>query len=87
MSPFRPDFYENSIPVNNYVSALTNSNMGQVRVFGVRAYPFIVLPRFLDKVYKFILNLLKSVWFKFDNSGSVLSIKWGAIFTLIAVKK
>lgn len=87
MSPFKPDFYENSIPVKSYVSALMQANMQQVRVLGVRAFPFIVLPRILDKTYASILRMLKPVWSKFDNSGSVFSVKWGVIFTLFAVKK
>jgi ubiquinone/menaquinone biosynthesis C-methylase UbiE len=87
VEPFFPDFYENSIPVSDYVVALTQSNMEKVQVFGVRAFPFLVLPRLLDEAYAWLLKSTSGVWSKFDNSGSSFSIKWGVIFSLIAVKK
>ena len=52
IEPFSPDFYENSIPVSEYVTALTQSNMDQIKVCGVRAFPFVVLPRVLDMAFE-----------------------------------
>lgn len=87
INPFKPDFYENSIPIKNYLSILNQSNMIQAKVYGVRAFPFITLPRIFDNLYSSILKVFRSLWSGFDNSGSILSVKWGVIFAIFAVKK
>lgn len=84
---FRPRYFENTFSSRRYAEVLRESGLGGVRAFGVRAYPFVTLPRFFEPVYVLFLKALRRIFRKFDGSGSRFSVALGVIIAFIAVKR
>lgn len=86
IKPFRPDFFENSFSINEYILVLRENNLKNIKSFGVRAYPLISLPPILDNFYARALKIFRNFWRAFDSTDTYIVKRYANIFCLLAKK-
>ena len=86
IKPFRPDFFENSFSINEYILVLRENNMKNIKSFGVRAYPLISFPPILDDFYARVLKIFRNFWRAFDSSDKYIVKRYANIFCILAKK-
>lgn len=79
-------FYENSYSSDEYEGFMRSAGLEAVRSRGVRAFPFVALPRWADGWYAALLRGSARPLRDFDRSGSPWSKWWGAIWTVTGAK-
>lgn len=86
MGDYDPDFYENIYSYKFYEDIAKKHGLDS-NVKGVRAFPFINLPKRIDEKYASFLRIFSKAFKRFDNSSSKFSRFWGAIWALSGIKK
>jgi ubiquinone/menaquinone biosynthesis C-methylase UbiE len=83
----KPPFYENTFSAKEYADSINKLGCTNIRVYGVRGFPFLILPLILERLYVGFLKLISPLLRWFDTSSSKFSIFWGVIFSFTAIKE
>ena len=75
---YKPEYYENSFSWREYRAMMIESGLWKVEVGGNRPVPRLTLPKSLDSLYAYSLQLIAIPWSWFDNYGGSLARWWGA---------
>lgn len=75
-SLMRSPIYVNSFSKESYRRTMLEEGLRDVRITGTRPFPYLVLPRSLEKVYVSCLAKMLWLWRRFDNSKSTLTDIW-----------
>ncbi|HUX95587.1 MAG TPA: class I SAM-dependent methyltransferase [Bacteroidales bacterium] len=83
----KPPFYENTLSAYEYADSIKRLGCTNIRVFGVRGFPFLILPLIIERLYVGFLKLISPLLRWFDTSSSKFSLFWGVIFSFTAIKE
>lgn len=75
---FKPHYFENSIPWQDYKKIIKIAGLKNVQVRGNRPFPRLTLPKSLDKIYATVLKLTIPLWKAFDRWNNPIPRVWGA---------
>ena len=81
------DYFENSLPDSEYLKAMETSGLTKVNITGIRCFPIVMLPFFIERIYLPIFKLFRFLWEDFDRRNTRFSKIWGAIWELRGIKQ
>lgn len=80
------DFFENSYPLRHYEDVIERCGVRRLRSFGVRPYPSIAIPPWMDRAYATVLGMLMPVFRRITLSGSAMSKRICPIWLVYGTK-
>ncbi|MCK4234319.1 methyltransferase domain-containing protein [candidate division WOR-3 bacterium] len=74
------NYYENTFSQREYLEAMEIAGLSNINIKGIRCFPIIMFPYFLEKIYLPVFRLFNGLFNHFDRKGTQFSNFWGAIW-------
>jgi len=81
------DYFENSLSTKEYLTAMEKAGLSKINITGIRAFPIVMLPFFIERFYLPVFRLFGNFFVNFDRSNTKFSKFWGAIWELRGIKQ
>jgi len=83
----KPSFYENQLSLQQYLEAMTQSGLKRLQAEGIRSFPFLGLPRGVERWYVRVLETLRRRGLPVIVSASRLALRWCPIWGVSGIQQ